>query len=78
MKSFREFVKELVAEDAAAAPANGVGGGAIAGVGIGPQGEPGVPVKVQRKIQKAGEKSEKEISKENPRHILGGVNVLAP
>jgi len=29
------------------APANAVGGGAIAGVGVGPDGEPGVPVTKQ-------------------------------
>jgi hypothetical protein len=29
-------------EDIAAAPTNNVGGGAIAGLGVGPQGEPGI------------------------------------
>lgn len=44
MKSFREFIEE----DAVAA--NAVGGGHIAGVGIGPQGEPGVPPKKKKKV----------------------------
>ena len=45
--SFHKYLHEAISlcEDAAmAAPANAVGGGAIAGVGIGPQGEPGVKV----------------------------------
>lgn len=33
---------------------NSAGGGAIAGIGVGPDGEPGVPKKIQRKIQKKG------------------------
>ena len=36
----RYFLKEE-------APANAAGGGAIAGIGVGPDGEPGVPVKKQ-------------------------------
>ena len=34
------------------APVNAVGGGNIAGLGIGPQGEPGVPRKRGRKFRK--------------------------
>ena len=37
MKSFYNFY-----EEAMAAPTNSIGGGAIAGIGVGPQGEPGV------------------------------------
>ena len=32
------------------APVNVVGGGAIAGLGVGPQGEPGVNMKKKRKV----------------------------
>ena len=39
----------MIDEDA---PTNSAGGGGIAGIGVGPNGEPGVSVKVQRKIQK--------------------------
>lgn len=42
---------ELMLEEIAA---NSAGGGAIAGIGVGPDGEPGVPKKIQRKIQKKG------------------------
>jgi hypothetical protein len=46
MKTFKQFLEE----DGAAAgiggtPTNSVGGGAIAGCGVGPQGEPGVSKK---------------------------------
>lgn len=34
--------------------ANSVGSGNIAGIGVGPKGEPGVPKKVQKKIQQNG------------------------
>jgi hypothetical protein len=34
----------------AAGPTNSVGGGAIAGVGVGPQGEPGVNMKKRKKV----------------------------
>lgn len=40
---------KVVSEDA---PANNVGSGNIAGVGVGPNGEPGVSKKIQRKRQK--------------------------
>lgn len=36
MKSFREFIDEE------AVAVNSAGGGAIAGIGVGPQGEPGI------------------------------------
>lgn len=37
--------KPIQKEDNGGAPANAVGGGQIAGVGVGPQGEPGVTKK---------------------------------
>lgn len=41
MKTFKEFCEDD-------APANAVGGGQIAGLGIGPQGEPGVNKKKKK------------------------------
>ena len=41
MKTFRQFRKKLK-EQEGGAPANNVGSGNIAGVGVGPAGEPGV------------------------------------
>lgn len=49
MKTFKQFLEED--GEGATAPANnvvGVGGGKIAGVGIGPQGEPGVNMKKKK------------------------------
>ena len=40
-----EKCKPIQTEDNGGAPANAVGGGQIAGVGVGPQGEPGVTKK---------------------------------
>lgn len=48
---------EMMLEDGeggAAAIANSVGSGNIQGIGYGPKGEPGVPKKVQKKIQQNG------------------------
>ena len=42
MKRFKNWIKED------AAPVNAVGGGAIAGVGVGPDGEPGISRKKKR------------------------------
>ena len=47
MKGFKKFQEDV------GAPANAVGGGAIAGLGIGPQGEPGVPGKLFRRKRKS-------------------------
>jgi len=38
-----------IKEDSAV-PANAVGGGNIAGIGVGPQGEPGVPKKKKLRV----------------------------
>ena len=46
MKSFNEWKKKIL-EDA---PVNNVGGGNIAGVGIGPAGEPGIKKKKKKTI----------------------------
>ena len=42
MKTFKQFNEDGVM---GGAPTNAVGGGAIAGIGVGPQGEPGVKKK---------------------------------
>lgn len=46
MKSFNEWKKKIL-EDA---PVNNVGGGNIAGVGVGPAGEPGIKKKKKKTI----------------------------
>ena len=46
MKSFNEWKKKIL-EDA---PINNVGGGNIAGVGVGPAGEPGIKKKKKKTI----------------------------
>lgn len=43
-------VKEEFGGMVGGAPANNVGGGNIAGLGIGPQGEPGVNLKKKKKV----------------------------
>jgi hypothetical protein len=46
---------EIMLEDGeGAAPVNSAGSGNIAGIGVGPKGEPGVSRKVQKKIQQNG------------------------
>jgi hypothetical protein len=42
MKTFKEFKNKIIEDGEGGAPANNVGGGNIAGVGVGPAGEPGV------------------------------------
>ncbi len=52
MKRFKKFAEEMggfAGGAGAVAPINNVGGGNIAGVGIGVKGEPGVPGKVLRR-----------------------------
>jgi hypothetical protein len=46
MKKFKEW-KQKIKEDA---PVNNVGGGNIAGVGVGPAGEPGIKKKKKKSI----------------------------
>ena len=43
MKTFKQFNEDGVM--GGGTPTNAVGGGAIAGIGVGPQGEPGVKKK---------------------------------
>lgn len=45
MKKFKEFRDEILEDGEGGAPANNVGSGNIAGVGVGPAGEPGVKPK---------------------------------
>ena len=52
MKRFKDFLEEdggAVAGVGGGGPTNSVGSGAIAGVGIGPQGEPGVKLPKNKK-----------------------------
>lgn len=48
MKTFKQFLEEDGEGAVSSAPANNVGGGAIAGVGVGPQGEPGINIKKKK------------------------------
>jgi len=48
MKTFKQFLEEDGEGAVNSAPVNNVGGGAIAGVGVGPQGEPGVNMKKKK------------------------------
>ena len=45
MKTFKEFKTKILEDGEGGAPANNVGSGNIAGVGVGPAGEPGVKPK---------------------------------
>jgi hypothetical protein len=51
MKSFKEYLDEMGAGAAggSAGPTNTAGGGQIAGIGVGPQGEPGVDLRKHKK-----------------------------
>lgn len=49
MRSFREFIEEE-------APANAIGGGNIAGAGVGPYGEPGFSKKAMNKYKRKNRK----------------------
>lgn len=50
MKTFKQHVIEDGVAGGTAAPGNAVGGGGIAGVGVGPRGEPGVPKKKKKVV----------------------------
>jgi hypothetical protein len=52
MKTFKEFIKED-------APVNSAGGGAIAGIGVGPNGEPGISPKQHKKYKNKNKKKDK-------------------
>ena len=58
MKSFLSFIQEDGEGDAG--PANVVGGGNIAGVGVGAQGEPGVPRAATQKRKKKNKKEQEQ------------------
>ena len=53
MKYRRKLQETAFGEDA---PTNSVGGGHVAGLGIGPMGNPGVTVRRQKKIQRRNKK----------------------
>jgi hypothetical protein len=50
--SYEHYVKTVFKEDGEAVPANNVGGGQVAGAGVGPNGEPGVSKKKTPKLLK--------------------------
>lgn len=51
MKTFKDYLKEMGAGavGGGAGPTNVAGGGNVASLGVGPQGEPGVHMKKKRK-----------------------------
>ena len=51
IKSFKTFLDEMSA--GGAGPTNTAGGGQVAGIGVGPQGEPGVDLRKNRKKRTA-------------------------
>ena len=63
LEIIKEMVREKISEEA---PANAVGGGNIAGLGVGPQGEPGVPMSARERHKKRVEDSSKEQEETNP------------
>ena len=63
LEIIKEMVREKISEEA---PANAVGGGNIAGLGVGPQGEPGVSMSARKRHKKRVEDSSKEQEETNP------------
>lgn len=53
-EQLREVMQNINEEVGAPVPANSAGAGNVAGIGVGPKGEPGVSKKTQKKIQKNG------------------------
>jgi hypothetical protein len=49
---FIDFLKKIQEEGEAAVPANSVGAGKVAGLGVGPQGEPGRKVVLGKMIRR--------------------------
>ena len=51
MKTFKEFINEMGggAVGGSAGPTNTAGGGNIAGIGVGPKGEPGVDMRKRKR-----------------------------
>lgn len=67
MKNFKEVAQDLVTRIDEDAPANAAGSGNIAGIGVGPDGEPGVnPMTAMKRKKEQGKEQElitKKISK---------------
>ena len=49
MKTFKQYLDEMGGGAVAAGPTNTASGGKVAGIGVGPQGEPGVYLRKKRK-----------------------------
>lgn len=52
-------------------PANAVGGGNIAGLGVGPQGEPGVGSKARRKYKRRNQKDFRNFINKKTKTLIG-------
>ena len=62
-KHYKEMMDEIINKIDEDAPANAAGSGNIAGIGVGPDGEPGVnPIKAMKR-KKENEKEQDQISK---------------
>jgi len=80
-KNYKEMIDEIinkideereVEEDA---PANSAGGGAIAGIGVGPDGEPGITRRSANKYKKKNKEDQKKI-KDNIKENNDNNNVV--
>jgi hypothetical protein len=60
MKNFKELALDIVAKMEEDAPANAAGSGNIAGIGVGPDGEPGIdPKKAKKRKKEQGDEQDK-------------------
>ena len=62
-KHYKEMMDEIINKIDEDAPANAAGSGNIAGIGVGPDGEPGVNPTKAMKRKKENEKEQDQISK---------------
>jgi hypothetical protein len=72
-----ELIKECLLESEATlkedgVPANAVGSGAIAGTGVGPQGEPGFTAPVMKRYKKANQEDAPKVNINSLRRIMKG------
>ena len=60
MKNYKDFAEDIVNKMDEDAPANAAGSGNIAGIGVGPDGEPGIdPKKAKKRKKEQGDEQDK-------------------